>query len=560
VDEVLARQMFVDHALVAGEWAGRHRFVERNRALLDEVRALEDRARRRGLLVSDEALAAFFAARVPASVTSARAFDRWWRRARESAPDLLTLARDDVVAAGAGAVGEDDFPTTWHQGDLALPVSYTFGPGADDDGVNLHVPLAVLNRLDPDGFDWQVPGHRLDLVTALVRSLPKAARRRLVPAPDRAAEALAAIGPGDGPLLDVLARRLASMAGEPVKAADFDLARVPAHLRVRFRVEDGAGALVAAGRDLADLQRRLAPDARRAVAAAAPGLERRGLVAWDIGTLPRTVDADAGAGLAVRGYPALVDEGETVGVRVLTGEAEQARAMAAGTRRLLALAVPAARRDAERRLRAVPALAAAPARYPRPAALADDCVAAAADRIVASEGGPAWDEAGWARLAEAARTRLGRLAAGAAAQAGDLVAAAVGLESRLAEVRAGALRPAAADMRAQVRSLVGPGFVTRVGLSRLRDVARYLEAVRLRLDKLPDRPDRDRTAMAQVRALEDEFTRARAALPPERRAAPEVVDVAWQLEELRVSLFAQALGTPRPVSEQRIRRAIAALG
>ena len=559
VDEVLARRMFVDHALVAGEWAGRYPFVARNRELLDEVRALEDRARRRDLMVGDEALAALVDARLPGSVTSARAFDRWWRRAGEAARERLTLTRDDVVMAGAAGVGEDDFPTTWCQGDLALPVSYTFGPGADDDGVTVHVPLAVLNRLAADGFDWQVPGHRLELVTALVRSLPKAARRRLVPAPDRAAEALATIGPGDGPLLDVLARRLAALAGEPVAPADFDLARVPAHLRVRFRVEDRARAEVAAGRDLADLQRRLAPAARRAVAAAAPGLERRNLVAWDIGTLPRTVDADGGAGLAVRGYPALVDEGETVGVRVLTGEAEQAGAMAAGTRRLLALAVPAARREAERRLRAVPVLAAAPARYAGMAALADDCVAAAADRIVASEGGPAWDAAGFARLAAAARARLPRLAAGAAAQAGDLVATAVGLEARLGEVRAEPLRPAAADMRAQVRSLVGPGFVTRVGLGRLKDIGRYLEAVRLRLDKLPDRPGRDRTAMAAVRALEAEFTEARAALPPDRRAAPEVVEVAWQLEELRVSLFAQTLGTPRPVSEPRIRRAIAAL-
>jgi ATP-dependent helicase HrpA len=559
VDEALARRMFVEHALVAGDWTADHRFLARNRALLDEVRSLEDRARRRDLLVDDEALAAFFEARVPSSVTSARAFDRWWRQARAEQPDLLTYTRDDVVAAGAGPVGADDFPTTWRQADLALPVSYTFGPGAADDGVTVHVPLAVLNRLSPAGFDWQVPGHRPDLVTSLVRSLPKAARRRLVPAPDRAAEALAAIGPGDGPLLDVLARRLAALAGEPITAADFDLTRVPAHLLVRFRVEDGSGAEVASGRDLVDLRRRLAPEARRAVAAAAPaGLERSGLQTWDVGTIPRVVEADT-AGVPVRGYPALVDEGGSVGVRVLADEADQARAMATGTRRLLALAVPAARRDAERRLRTVAALAAAPARYPGVAALADDCVAAAADRIVASEGGPAWDAEGFARLAAAARDRLPRLAAGAAAQAGEVVAAAVGLEGRLAEVRAGALRPAAADMRAQVRSLVSAGFVARVGLARLRDVGRYLEAVRLRLDKLPERPERDRAAMRAVQAVEAEYTTARAALPPERRGAPEVVAVAWQLEELRVSLFAQTLGTARPVSEQRVRRAIAAL-
>jgi ATP-dependent helicase HrpA len=552
--------MFIEHALVAGEWTTRHRFAERNRALVADVRDLEDRTRRRDLLVTDQARAAFFAARLPADITSARAFDRWWRQTRPEQPDLLDLTLADLIDPGAAAVDGDEFPTTWHQGGLALAVSYTFGPGAPDDGVTVHVPLAVLNQLTPAGFDWQVPGHRLDLVTALVRSLPKAVRRRLVPAPDRAREALAGIGPGDGPLLDVLAARLARLAGEPVAPGDFDLDRVPDHLRVRFRVEDGAGTEVAAGRDLASLQRALAPDARRAVAAAVPGIERRGETAWAFGSLPKAVDADAGGGVPVRGYPALVDEGATVGVRVFGDEAAQAAAMAAGTRRLLVLAVPAARRDAERRLRAVPALAAAPARYPGVDALADDCVAAAADRIVASEGGPAWDGEGFARLAAAARVRLARLAAGAAAQAADLVAAAVALEGRFAAVRAPALRPAVADMRAQVRSLVTPGFVTRVGLGRLRDMGRYLEGVRLRLDKLGERPERDRALMATARGLEAEFTAAREALPPERRAAPEVVDVAWLLEELRVSLFAQVLGTPRPVSEQRVRRAVAALG
>jgi ATP-dependent helicase HrpA len=559
VDPASARRMFIEHALVAGDWSGRHRFAARNAALLAEIRALEDRARRRDLLVPDERLVEFFAARIPDDVASAPQFDRWWRRTRADQPDLLTFRLADVVDPDAAAVEGEDFPTTWRQGDLELAVSYTFGPGADDDGVTVHVPLAVLNRVADAGFDWQVPGHRLDLVTALVRSLPKDRRRHLVPAPDRAREALAGIRPADGPLLDVLARRLAGMAGVPIAPADFGLDKVPAHLRVRFRIEDAAGAEVAAGRDLEALRRGLAREARGAVAAALPGIERRGLRDWgDIGTLAPVVETTTGAGVA-RGFPALVDEGDSVGVRVLADEAEQARSMAAGARRLAILAAPAARREAERRLRAVPGLAAVPPRYPGIAALADDCVAAAADRIVASGGGPPTDGAGYDRLAAGARSRLPALAGGAAAQAAALVVASVALETRLAELRAPAVRPAAADMRAQVRSLVAPGFVARVGLDRLRDVGRYLEAVRLRLGKLGERPERDRDLMRTAQALEADFTAAREALPPERRAAPEVVDLAWLLEELRVSLFAQTLGTARPVSEQRVRRAISDL-
>jgi ATP-dependent helicase HrpA len=558
VDPALARRMFIEHALVDGDWRGHQPFVAANRALRAEVHALEERTRRHDLLVTDDRLVAWFDERLGPDVVSAGHFDRWWKHARRRDPDLLTLALDDLVDPDADPVDAEAFPTTWHQGDLAFDVTYTFGPGAADDGVTVHVPLALLNQLHPDGFDWQVPGHRLDLVTALVRSLPKTVRRKLVPAPDRAREALTTLGTGDGPLLDVLARRLAVMAGEPVAAEDFDLVRVPDHLRVRFAVEDADGAAVASGRDLAELRARLRGRARRAVADAAPAIERRGLRAWDMGTLPRTIETEA-AGQPVRGYPALIDEGESVGVRVMASAADQDRAMWTGTRRLLLLATPAARRDAERRLRTVPALAAAPAHAPSLADLADDCVAAAADRIIATHGGPAWDEAGFAMLAGAARSRLAPLAVGAAAQAGDLVAAAVALERRFDATRAPVLQPAVDDMRAQVRALVRPGFVGASGLARLRDLGRYLEGVRVRLDKLGDRPGRDRDLMARVRELERDYASAVTALPRDRRSAAEVIDVRWLLEELRVSFFAQALGTARPVSEPRVRKALAAL-
>jgi ATP-dependent RNA helicase HrpA len=558
VDPRLAREMFIDHALVAGDWRTHHAFVDANRALVAELRELEERTRRRDLLVTDERLVAFFDARLPDDVVTARHFDRWWKGARRTDPELLTFTRDDLVDPDAGPVDLDAFPTTWHQGDLAFDVTYTFGPGAPDDGVTVHVPLALLNQVSPDGFDWQVPGHRLDLVTALVRSLPKQVRRHLVPAPDRAREALRGIGPGDGPLLDVLARRLASLAGEAVAPRDFDLAKVPDHLRVRFRVEDSDGHEVATGRDLPTLAARLGGRVRRAVADAAPDVERRGLTTWDVGTLPRTVDVESG-GRPVRGFPALLDEGDTVAVRVMATATDQERAMRAGTRRLLILGVPAARREADRRLRAVPALAAASALVPSLGDLADDCVVAAADRIVASEGGPAWDDAGFAHLAAAARARLTPLAAGAAAQAAELVAAAVALDARLAATQAPALQPSVDDMRAQVRTLVRPGFVTASGLGRLRDLARYLEGVRVRLDKLGDRPARDRELMDTARAVEDQYAAAVAALPRSRRGAPDVADARWLLEELRVSFFAQVLGTSRPVSAQRVRKAIAAL-
>jgi ATP-dependent helicase HrpA len=554
VDDPLARTLFVEHALVDGDWAGgrRHAFVGRNQALIGDVRALEDRARRRDLLVTRDRLASWFDTRLGPDVVSARGFDRWWKDARRRAPDLLSLTLGDLVEPAAEPVDPSDFPIEWPHGGLRLGVSYVFEPGADDDGVTVHAPLAVLNRLDPAAFDWHVPGHRLELVTALIRSLPKAVRRQLAPAPERARQALADVGPADGPLRSVLARRLSALAGVPVVPDDLDTGRLPAHLRVRFVVEDDRGGELASGRDLAGLQIRLAGGVRRAigraVAAVAPGLGRSGLTDWDVGTLPRTVEASS-RGLPVRGYPALVDEGETVAVRVMASEAEQAAAIATGTRRLVLLAVPGARGQVERRLRSVPGLATVTPHYPAVAALTEDCLAAAADRIVTARGGPAWDEDGFRLLAAAARERLAPLAVGAAGPAAELVAAAHALEARLAATGAPALAPAVDDMRAQLRRLLAPGFVTRGGLGRLGDLRRYMEAVRLRLDKLGQRPERDRDLMLRVQRLESDYD--------ERQDGPAGVDVRWMLEELRVSFFAQVLGTARPVSEQRIRRALA---
>jgi ATP-dependent helicase HrpA len=561
VDPALARDLFIEHALVAGDWRPRRRpaFVEANRRLVEQVRDLEERTRRRDLLVTDERLFAFFDDRLGDDVTSTRHFERWWREAEAKDPDLLTLTLDDLIDPGGAPVDPAAFPTVWHQGELALDVTYVYSPGDDDDGVTVHLPLALLNRVGPEGFDWQVPGHRFDLVAAMIRSLPKVIRRRLVPIPDRAAEVLATVGPDDGPAREVVARRLAALTGEPVAPGDIDLAKVPDHLRVRFQVDGPDDTPVAAGRDLVALQRALGAEVRVAVAsAAAPAVERTGMTRWDLGELPRVLEVDSG-GHRVRAHPALVDEGATVGVQVMASEADQARAMAAGTRRLVLLAVPGARRDVERRLRSVPALAAVPPGFPRVADLADDVLTAAADRIVAARGGPAWDAGGFAVLAEAARARLGPLAVGAAGQAAELVVGAAAVEERLHATVAPVLQPAVEDMVAQLGRLVAPGFVSRVGLARLLDVRRYLSAMDVRLDKLGERPDRDRELMETVTALERRWAEVRRSLPPERRDDPDVTDVRWMLEELRVSFFAQALGTPRPVSEQRIRKALAAL-
>jgi ATP-dependent helicase HrpA len=556
IDPSLSRELFIRRALVEGEWETRHDFWAANQALLEEVDALEQRARRRDLRVSDDALFAFYDERIPPDVVSGAHFDRWWRDARRADPDLLTYTRELLVADDAAdALDRAGRPSEWKQGDLVLPLSYRFEPGAEHDGVTVHVPLKVLPQLRDAGFDWLVPAFREELVTALIRSLPKDARRRLVPVPEIAAEVHAALRPRKGRFTDQVAVELGRLRGVRVTSADFDLARLPAHLRMTFRVEDELGEVVAEGTDLAALRERVRPRLRAELAQAARGLETGGLTAWTIGELPKAV-ALPGTGQAVRGYPALVDEGDSVAVRVLETPAAQAAAMAAGTRRLLLLGIPSPIRGVQAGLTNAQRLALAGAPHDGIGAVLADATTAALDALIAEAGGPAWDKAAFERLRGHVAGRLQAKTGEVVAQMARILDAARDVDRRLESLSAPAFEPARRDVRAQLARLVHAGFATRTGTARLADVERYLQGAARRLERLPDAAAVDRDRMRAVEELEQAYRRRLDTWPRGRSLPSELRDVRWMLEELRISQFAQGLGTRGPVSAKRIRRAI----
>jgi ATP-dependent helicase HrpA len=554
VDPQLCRELFIRHALVEGDWRTHHRFFHDNRALLEEVEDLEHRARRRDIVVDDESLFEFYDRRIPPEVVSARHFDAWWKKARRDEPDLLSFERSMLLTAEAERVSAQDYPDQWRQDDLALRLTYQFEPGAAADGVTVHVPLPVLNRVRSEGFDWQVPGLRADLATALIRSLPKAVRRGLAPAPDRARAALARIDPSQGPLLDVLAAELRRSTGVTVPAGAWDLGRVPDHLRMTFRVVDDAGRTVAEGKDLEALRARLVAPVRTAIAQAAEGVERTGLREWSVGALPRVLERTSG-GHRVTGYPALVDEGDSVAVRLLASEAEQTGAMWAGTRRLLLLSLPSPVKAVLGGLGNRTKLALSHSPHGSPVALFDDCIACAVDALMAEHGGPAWDAEAFAKLRDAVRGELVPAVTEVVLTVAEVLAAAEALRARLAALKNPAVQPSVADMRAQLDGLVHAGFVTETGRSRLGELPRYLHAVGRRLDTLGD-VARDQARMRRVAVVRAAYDELLAGLSPAQASTEPVRAIRWMLEELRVSLFAQTLGTAHPVSEQRILRAV----
>ncbi|WP_225628869.1 ATP-dependent RNA helicase HrpA [Streptomyces werraensis] len=565
IDPELSRELFIRNALVEGDWRTHHKFFADNRKLLTEVEELEHRARRRDILVDDETLFDFYDQRIPGHVVSGAHFDSWWKHKRREQPDFLDFEREMLIRESADAVTKADYPDTWHQGPLKFRVTYQFEPGADADGVTVHIPLQVLNQVTDEGFDWQIPGLREEVVTELIRSLPKPIRRNYVPAPNYAKAFLERAVPLQEPLTVTMARELKRMVGVPFEADDFDWSRVPEHLKVTFRIVDERRRTLAEDKDLEALKLKLRPKARKALSQAAAAtaqrqggesLERKGLTDWTIGSLTRVFETRR-AGQPVKAYPALVDDGDSVSVRLFDSEAEQAEAMWKGTRRLILLGIPVnPAKFASEKLTNPQKLALSANPHGSVQALFDDCAMAAADKLIADFGGPVWDEESYRKLFDKVRAEIVDTTVRAVGQVQQVLAAWQACERRLKGVRSPALLPNLTDVRTQLDGLVKPGFVTEAGLRRMPDLMRYLVAADRRLQQMPTNVQRDTTRMAKVHEMQDEYAWLLEQMPQGRPVPQQVRDIRWMIEELRVSYFAHALGTAYPVSDKRIVKAI----
>ncbi len=437
-----------------------------------------------------------------------------------------------------------------------MPLSYAFEPGSETDGVTVDIPLSRLNQVNAAEFSWQVPGLRTELVTEMIRSLPKALRRDLVPAPDVAREVVARLGElgsPSGDLRDAVAQQLRSLRGVSVPRDAWDLTKLPRHLRITVRVTD-SGRVLAEGKDVAELQRELRPRLRAVLSQAAAGITRTGLTSWNFGALPRVFREGT-----VVAYPALFDAGDKVDVRLFETETAARTAMWAGTRRLILLGAPSPVKSIAGGLSTRAKLALSHNPHGGVAAMFADCVSCAADYLMAGAGGPAWEREGFERLSAAVRSGLHEVTADVVTQVESALRLAHTVGARLQDARGDAVQPAVADMRAQLSGLIYPGFVTATGYRRLPHLTRYLRGIERRLDKLPENPARDAASMAVAHRMEQAYQQALADLPAARRNDADVTDARWMLEELRVSLFAQTLGTQAPVSENRILGALGRL-
>ena len=578
-DREHARELFIRHALVEGEWESPQAFDRANRQLRRELAQLEERTRQRGLVGDDDAVFEFYDARIPAEVTSTRDFEGWWKKTQREQPKLLNMRREDLLDdEDPQAANETEFPREWRHGDQTLKLRYRFEPGAADDGVTVSVPLPLLPRVEGAEFEKLVPGLREELTTALIRSLPKAIRKHVVPAADWARTLLAAVEPklerGEGALTELLAEEIRRRTSVQVSAADFDTERLPAHLTPTFRVIDARGRTVGTGKDLAALQRTHRDQATKGVARVAQAalpksdLERTGLTEWSFGDLPRHVDTAyaggrSGAG-TVRAYPALVDRRTSVELRLVADADEQARLTRRGVRRLLSLSSPSPASYVRDHLSNQEKLLLSAGPYRS----LDDAIAdvslAVADRAIrrVAADGLVWRADDFEQIAnDYARALIDDIYGGIALTAKVLN------DARLANKAIDGAKSLhvlgqVTDAKSQLNGLVyasqnGGGFVSHAGLDRLERLPVYLQAILVRMKALTENPGRDRAWQNDIDRALAMFADAGGQIPLPPDAPEHLVRARWLIEELRVSLFAQQLRTAEPVSLQRVQKVLA---
>ena len=561
IDPKTAREVFIFEALVPGALATKGGFLGHNRQLVAEVAELEHKARRQDVLVDDETIAAFYAEQLPAHIHSLVAFEHWRVQAEAVNPRVLYLTREYLMRHAATQVTLELFPGELELAGTRLPLKYRFSPGHPLDGLTLTTPLSLLNQLDDSRLTWLVPGMIREKVTHYLKALPKAWRNRLIPLPEIVTAFLSSpfgvSSDAPPPLAQALRGFLRERLGESLPVDVWDEIDVPAHLNVNVRVVDAAGGELAAGRDLSQLRAQLGEAAQMSFAASGPAFEKKGLRRWDFGDLPETLAIARGA-QRVTGYPALVDEGDSVALAMLDTRDAAESSTRAGVMRLLRIAL----KDAAARFdKGGPAFTQAALLLKttiQTDALLRDVLTAATDRAFLGDDPLPRNEKDFAEQVKRARTRLPAVAEGAFRLLATMAAEHSALGQRLAGLPSGLSR-VASEVRAQRDALVHPGFFAGTPWAQLTHLPRYLKALDRRLAKFGERPDRDARHAEQVAQHWQRYVERRDRNAKAGRVEPALEDFRWLLEELRVSLFAQELKTPVPVSFKRVERAWADL-
>ena len=552
-----SREIFIRAALVEADWRTDAPFFRQNRRTIEEVQALEAKARRRDVMVDQQVIFDFYDKRIPAGIYNVPLFEKWRKEVEKPTPKLLVMNRRDLMRHAADDITAEAFPDFLVVNNVPLNIEYDLDPGGPMDGLTLVVPLAMLNQLPAARFDWLVPGLLREKIVELIRTLPKPQRVQFVPVTDTADAAVAVLKTGFVPLVDALAEFLGKRAGVQVAKTDFDLPVVPPYLHMNFRVIDEQRRTLATGRDLNAIRRQLGVAAKESFAAMPrTPYTRENLARWDFGDLPPSVEVKRD-GVTFLGYPALVDKGTSASLELLDS-AEAARdTMRGGVRRLFMTQVHAELRYAERNLPGIEAMALNYATLGGYKDLKNDLLQAIADRALAFADDTTLirQQAEFVRIAEEGWRRLNAATKEVCAIVSQILAEYQPLQQRLTNAFAPMLHPSIRDMKEQLGHLVYKGFIVRIPWANLEHFPRYMQGLTTRLKKLTNAGlSRDEAGMAIVTPLWKQYLLRLEKHRHDGVHDPELMNYRWMVEELRVSVFAQELKTPMPISPQRVEK------
>jgi ATP-dependent helicase HrpA len=552
IDPIEAREIFIHSALAEGQLQTKEAFFVNNQKLLNDIEALEHKSRRRDILVDEQVLVDFYEPLIPPGIYNAPLFFAWWKTARQQTPDLLDYSQSLLMQRSADHISALDFPEIWHKGNLALTVSYHFEPASVDDGVSVHIPVALINQIDDSDFDWLVPGLREEKLIALIKSLPKNLRRNFVPAPDYARACYQAMKPFELSMLDTMCKQLLRMSGVRISADDFELTQLAEHLKMNFKIEDDQGRLVAQGRDLEALKGQLQGVVAKAIRKVADkGIEQHAITTWSFGDLPVQYQQRKG-NYEVKAYPALMDNKTDVSIKLFDDEHEAKRHHRVGLRRLLLINIPSPVKHLQQALPNKAKLAMYFNPFGQVQILIEDIINAAVQQLLDLKQLDIRNEQQFEQAKDWVRQELNPTAESIALNVEQILTIYQRIKKRLKGKISLDIAFAMSDIQTQLDSLVYKGFVDDCGWQRLTDVGRYLKAIENRLEKLPVDPARDRLHMHSIAKVQQALTAQSAKVPRSQPVPEALIEARWMIEEYRVSCFAQVLGTAYPISEKRV--------
>ena len=559
IEPETCREIFIREALVNGDCNIKENFLKENQVLVSSIEDLEQKARRKDFLIDEQQLVDFYSSKLPDTAICQRSFLSWWKKAKKASPKQLNFTKEFLLNKSSGELSAKEYPDTWQQNNLTLPLTYHFSPGDIDDGISVTIPIALLNQCNDEGFDWLIPALRYDLAVALIKSLPKALRRNFVPAPNYAKACLENMNANEGSLVNALAKQLLRMTGVRLPEDVWDNVVLPVHLTMNFQVVNDNGKLLKQGRDLNQLKSQLQGKVKASIKQVAEkGIEKADLTQWDFGNLPQGYEKKV-ANMTIKAFPALVDHKNTVAIELFEQKEHAEEAMLKGISRLILLNIPSPLKYLQTKLPNKAKLGLYFNPFGSITDLLQDCIQGACVYLVKqfmqnhSLTCLPREESEFNSARDYVRAEISDCVLTAAIKVEQVLSLRHEIGKKLKGNVALNVIQSHSDIKQQSESLVFKGFVNASGFEKLDDITRYLKGILRRLEKLPIDPNQDRLKLIEVNKAEDLYSNALSAQRKDKPLSLDILTTKWMIEEFRVSLFSQNLGTAQPISLKRIK-------